>query len=57
MRDTTSATGTITLTELRERYERAKDNPQQLMLFELDADLSGCTTECGVTDAWENDYE
>jgi hypothetical protein len=50
LRDTTSEDGQITLRDLRMRYEQAQiQGGIQLKMFELDADLAGCSVECGLT--------
>lgn len=41
----------LTLKELRERYQAARQvGGMQLRMFELEADLAGCSVECAVTD-------
>lgn len=50
LRNTTSEDGQITLRDLRLKHEAAlQAGGIQLKLFELEADLSGCSVECGVT--------
>lgn len=51
LRDTTNEeTGQITLRDLRLKHEAAiQAGGVQLKMFELEADLSGCSVECGVT--------